>query len=67
MPKTLLIYDSRKTVIPFCTNEGSGLGGSKRDLKSIRKGASFKSGLSVHVAEAEQSKSKVTNWAKDSI
>ena len=58
---------SGKTVIPFCTNEGSGLGGSERDLKSICKGASFKPGLSIHGAEAEQSKSKVANWAKNSI
>ena len=58
---------SGKTVIPFCTNEGSGLGGSERDLKSICKGAKFKSGLSIHGAEAEQSGSKVANWAKNSI
>ena len=56
-----------KTVIPFCTNEGSGLGSSERDLKSICKGAKIKPGLSVHGAEAEQSKNKVANWAKDSI
>ena len=56
-----------KTVIPFCTNEGSGLGSSERDLKSICKGAKFKPGLSVHGAESEQSKNKVANWAKDSI
>ena len=56
-----------KTVIPFCINEGSGLGGSERDLKAICKGATVKSGLSVHGAEAEQSKSRVANWAKDSI
>ena len=58
---------SGKTVIPFCTNEGSGLGGSERDLKSICKGAAFKPGLSIHGAEAEQSRSKVANWAKNSI
>ena len=58
---------SGKTVIPFCTNEGSGLGSSERDLKGICKGAKFMPGLSVHGAESEQSKSKVANWAKDSI
>ena len=75
MAKTIIIYYSRKgenywngkTVIPFCTNEGSGLGGSERDLKAICKGATVKSGLSVHGAEAEQSKSRVAAWAKDQI
>lgn len=33
-------YDlSGKRIIPFCTNEGSGMGGSERDLKKICKGA----------------------------
>ena len=58
-------YDfSGKTVIPFCTNEGSGMGSSERDLKKICKGASIKSGLSIHGAEAEQSEGKVEAWLR---
>ena len=61
-------YDmTRKTVIPVCTNEGSGMGSSERDLKKICKGADIKSGLSVHGAESEQSESKVVAWAKKSV
>ena len=56
-----------KTIIPFCTNEGSGLGGSERDLKNLCKGATVKAGLSVHGAEAAESESKVAAWAKKSI
>lgn len=56
-----------KTVIPFCTNEGSGMGSSERDLKKICNGATIKSGLSIHGAESEQSESKVAAWAKKSI
>ena len=42
-------YDlSGKTIIPFCTNEGSGMGSSEKDLKNICKGATVKNGLSVH-------------------
>ncbi|MBR2256572.1 MAG: hypothetical protein IJ899_04370 [Blautia sp.] len=26
---------SGKTILPFCTNEGSGMGGSERDIKKV--------------------------------
>lgn len=58
-------YDlSGKTIIPFCTNEGSGMGSSERDLRKKCKGAKVEHGLSIHGAEAEQSEEKVTAWAK---
>ncbi len=58
-------YDlTGKKIIPFCTNEGSGMGGSERDLKKICKGADVKSGLSIHGAEAAQSQSKVEDWVR---
>ncbi len=58
---------SGKTIIPFCTNEGSGMGVSERDLKSICKNATVKGGLSIHGAESEQSEAKVSAWAKVAI
>ena len=61
-------YDlSGKKIIPFCTNEGSGLGSSERDLKKICKGAEVLSGLSIHGAESLQSESKVSTWAKKNV
>ena len=61
-------YDlTGKTVIPFCTNEGSGMGSSEQDLKKVCKGATVKNGLAIHGAEAENSESKVAAWAKKSI
>ncbi len=58
-------YDlTGKKIIPFCTNEGSGMGGSERDLKKICKGADVKSGLSIYGAEAAQSRSKVEAWVR---
>ena len=61
-------YDlSGKKIIPFCTNEGSGMGGSERDLKKICKGAHVKKGLSIHGAETAQSRSKVEEWVKRRI
>ena len=55
---------SGKTICPFCTNEGSGMGVSERDLKQVCKGAVVKEGLSIHGAEAAQSRDKVEAWVK---
>lgn len=61
-------YDlSGKRIIPFCTNEGSGMGGSERDLKKICKGAKVEKGLSIHCAEAAQSRSKVEAWVRKMV
>lgn len=56
-------YDwSGKRLIPFCTNEGSGMGSSERDLEQICKGAVIEKGLSIHGAEAANSRRKVEEW-----
>ena len=58
-------YDlAGKRVIPFCTNEGSGMGGSERDLKKICTGAVVERGLSIRGCEAAKSEKKVSDWAK---
>ena len=58
-------YDlTGKKIVPFCTNEGSGMGSSERELKKICKGATVASGLSIHGAEAAKSEDKVAAWAK---
>ncbi len=58
-------YDlAGKKIVPFCTNEGSGMGSSEKQLKDICKGATVAAGLSVHGAEAEQAEAKVSAWAK---
>lgn len=51
-----------KRIIPFCTNEGSGMGNSERDLKNICTGAEVERGLSVHGADAAASRNKVEEW-----
>ena len=58
---------SGKTILPLCTNEGSGMGGSERELRKICKGATVAAGLSIHGAEAAQSESKVAAWAKKNV
>ena len=56
-----------KKIVPFCTNEGSGLGSSERELKKICKGSAVASGLSIHGAETAQSEGKAAAWAKKNV
>ena len=56
-------YDfSGKTILPLCTNEGSGMGVSERDIKKYAAGAKVKRGLSVTGSEAADSKTAVQRW-----
>lgn len=54
-----------KKILPVMTHEGSGLGSCERDLKNICKGAFFHNGLAIHGAEAADSESIVSTWAKN--
>lgn len=57
---------SGKTVIPFCTHEGSGLSGTENKVKNACKGAEVMSGLAVRGATAQNSRQQaersVTSW-----
>lgn len=57
-----------KTLIPFCTHEGSGFGSSLRTLKRICKGASLKTGLDMYGStaqnERDNAKNQVERWLK---
>jgi flavodoxin len=58
-------YDlSGKKIVPFCTNEGSGMGISERDLKRICVGATVEKGLPIRGSDAVKSLQKATDWAK---
>ena len=56
-----------KKLLPFCTNEGSGLGQSEQDLKKSCKGARFGPGLSLHGAGAESAEARVAAWARQNV
>ena len=56
---------SGKTILPLCTNEGSGMGSSERDIKKICPGATLKSGLSISGSRVESSDSHIEKWLKD--
>lgn len=57
-----------KTVIPFCTHEGSGLSGTERKLKNACKGATVNEGLAIKGTIAQNSQPQaletVRMWLK---
>ena len=56
-------YDfTGKTILPLCTNEGSGMGGSERDIRKACPGADVRKGLPVTGSEAANSKTSVQKW-----
>jgi len=58
-------YDlNGKTIIPFTTHEGSGLGSVVEDLKSIYPNATFKEAFSIYGHETRKDLSKVDKWLK---
>lgn len=56
-------YDfSGKTIIPFCTHEGSGLGHSEKDIAKLCPKATVLKGLAVNGSSVNAAKKDVTNW-----
>ena len=51
-----------KTVKPFCTHEGSGLGHSEADIKKACAGAVVMKGLAVHGGDVLSSKGILEGW-----
>lgn len=56
-----------KTVIPFCTHEGSGLSGTESRLKTACKGSVVLKGLAVRGETAQNSQTKAKKSVKDWI
>lgn len=56
---------SGKRIVPFCTNEGSGMGSSERDLKRVCTGAAVERGMSVYGGDVDNAKPKVVRWVKE--
>ena len=53
---------SGKIIRPFCTHEGSGLGGSVQDIKKICKTADVQDGLAVHGSRIEAAADNIRKW-----
>lgn len=60
-------YDfSGKTILPFCTHEGSGLGRSEGDIKKTCPDAKVGKGLAIHGADVNGAEKEIERWLKDS-
>ena len=58
-------YDlNGKTIIPFTTHEGSGLGNVVEDLQKLYPNATFKEAFSIYGHETRNDLSKVSKWMK---
>ncbi|MBR2805146.1 MAG: flavodoxin [Oscillospiraceae bacterium] len=51
-----------KKILPLCTNEGSGMGVSERDIKKLCAGADIKAGLPITGSRAADSKAALEKW-----
>ena len=56
-----------KRVMVLMTHEGSGLGGSERDMKKLCRGAKFGKALAIQGGAAGQAESTVAAWARSQV
>jgi flavodoxin len=58
-------YDfSGKTIIPYCTHEGSGMGSSERDIKKLCPHAKVLSGLAIKGGTVGKADKDLANWLR---
>jgi flavodoxin len=58
-------YDfSGKTIVPYCTHEGSGLGSSERDIKKLCPTATVLSGLAIKGGTVGRADQDLADWLK---
>ncbi|MBQ6333422.1 MAG: flavodoxin [Clostridia bacterium] len=55
---------SGKTILPLCTNEGSGMGVSERDIRKACPGAVLKLGLPLNGSRISSAKPQIEKWLK---
>lgn len=56
-----------KTILPFCTHEGSGLGHSEDDIRRLCPGANVKRGLAIHGSSVCREERALEAWIKGGI
>lgn len=58
-------YDfTGKTIVPYCTHEGSGMGSSERDIKKLCPTAKVLPGLAIIGGTVSRADNDVVNWLK---
>ena len=53
---------SGKTIKPFCTHEGSGMGGSERDICRLCPNATVEKGLAIRGGSVKQAEKEIERW-----
>lgn len=63
---TIFLYLPRgrkgKTIKPFCTHEGSGMGSSLHDIKRLCPDAKVEKGLAICGGSVRQAKQEISEW-----
>lgn len=55
---------SGKTILPFCTHEGSGLGRGPDDIARLSPGATIRQGLAIRGSSIRGAQDQVDNWLR---
>ncbi|MBD5511681.1 MAG: flavodoxin [Lachnospiraceae bacterium] len=53
---------SGKTIKPFCTHEGSGMGSSERDIRRLCPNAKVEKGLAIRGGSVKQADKEIERW-----
>lgn len=51
-----------RVICPFCTNEGSGLANSIKDIANLAPAAELKDGLSIRGSQVQDAKESILEW-----
>ena len=54
-----------KTVAPFCTHEGSGMGRSVADIRKMCPQSTVLDGLAIHGGDVKNARDEVAGWLHD--
>lgn len=58
---------SGKTIRPFCTHEGSGLGSSLNDIKKLCPTAKVEKGLAIRGGSVSRAKKDIEKWIREDL
>jgi flavodoxin len=58
---------SGKTILPFCTHEGSGIGSSERDIKKLCPNVTLLPGIAIRGSSVAGADDMVENWLKSTV
>lgn len=53
---------SGKTIVPFCTHGGSGLGNSVKDIKKLCPGSTLLEGIAIWGSDVKSARDKISKW-----